>query len=142
MIVAFVSLFFVSFLASTLIPMPSEAVLAGLLLSGFDPVWLLVVASCGNTLGATFNWLLGRFGMEWLGKRWPAFETKQIDRASSQFRRLGAISLLFSWVPIIGDPLTFAAGVLGMRFVPFVLLVGIGKVLRYVAVLVITGSLT
>jgi membrane protein YqaA with SNARE-associated domain len=132
---AYASLFVSAFAAATILPLSSEAVLSALIAAeGFD-IWFLVgIASIANTLGAAVNWVLGRYCLRWRDHRWFPVSAYALDRASEWFTRYGQISLLFAWVPIIGDPLTFAAGILRVSFLRFLLLVAIGKTLRYVAV--------
>ena len=132
----YAGLFLTAFLAATLLPLSSEAVLVALgNADGFDVVLLFTAATVGNTLGAVVNWALGRFCLHWAGRRWFPFSAEQLSRAGDRFGRYGVWSLLLAWVPIVGDPLTFAAGVLRVPFLPFVVLVGIGKAARYAVVL-------
>jgi membrane protein YqaA with SNARE-associated domain len=139
----YLGLFLSAFLAATLLPLSSEAVLAVLSQAeGFDAVILLAVATLGNTLGATVNWALGWFCLRWHDKNWFPFSGAQLERASLWFRRYGLWSLLFAWLPIAGDPLTFAAGVLKVRFAPFLVLVGLGKGARYATVLWLADRIT
>ena len=134
----YLGLFLSAFVAATLVPLSSEAVLAALSAArGFDALALLAVATAGNTLGAIVNWGLGRFCLRWEGHRRFPFTRDQLTRAGARFSRYGQWSLLFAWLPVIGDPLTFAAGVLGVRILPFTLLVAIGKAARYAAVLAV-----
>jgi membrane protein YqaA with SNARE-associated domain len=129
------SLFLASFVAATILPMQSEAVLAGLLLLGKYPAWvLLTVASTGNILGSVANWLIGRGIDRYKSKRWFPASERQLERASKWYGRYGRWSLLLSWAPIIGDPLTIVAGILRERFLIFLLLVSIAKVGRYLAI--------
>src|SRR3546814_18103568 len=125
-------LFLVAFLAATVLPAQSEIGLAGLILTGSHPVVLLVaVASIGNTLGALVNWGLGR-GVEHFSDR-PWFPVKQLahlERATRWYRRYGRWSLLLSWAPIIGDPLTVVAGGLRDPHVGFFLLVSFRQTAR------------
>lgn len=135
-------LFLSAFLAATLLPLSSEAVLAALSQArGFDIAALLVVATLGNTLGATVNWALGRFCLHWRDRKWFPVSPEQLERAAGWFRRYGLWSLLFAWMPVVGDPLTFAAGVLQVRVVPFLVLVALGKGARYAAVIVLARML-
>jgi membrane protein YqaA with SNARE-associated domain len=129
---AYASLFATAFLAATVLPAQSEAVLAGLLLKGSYSVGnLLVAASVGNVLGSIVNWLLGR-GIERLRDRpWFPASSQALERAQRWYGRYGKWSLLLSWVPIIGDPLTIVAGVLREGFITFVVLVTVAKVARY-----------
>jgi membrane protein YqaA with SNARE-associated domain len=132
---AYVSLFVSAFAAATILPLSSEAVLSALIAAeGFD-IWFLVgIASIANTLGAAVNWVLGRYCLRWRDHRWFPVSTSALDQASEWFVRYGQISLLFTWFPIVGDPLTVVAGLLRVSFWRFLLLVAIGKTLRYVAI--------
>ncbi len=128
-------LFMSSLLAATLIPISSEVVLGALTAAEGFNIWLLVlVATIGNTLGSVVNWLLGRYCLHWQDRRWFPIKAATLDSATAQFKRYGLWTMLFAWVPIIGDPLTFAAGILGVKFHLFVILVAIGKATRYIAV--------
>jgi membrane protein YqaA with SNARE-associated domain len=118
-----------------MLPFSSEAMLAGLLaLRPDEALPLLLVATAGNTAGAVVNWALGRFAAHWRDRRWFPVSTLALERASRWFARWGVWSLLLSWLPVIGDPLTLAAGVLRVDFLRFLLLVAIGKAARYAAV--------
>ncbi len=128
----YLSLFFISFLAATILPFSSELTLAGLIsTSNYDNLLLLVFASFGNVLGSVFNWGLGFYARNLTIKKWFPFKETQIERSSKWFSKFGKWSLLFAWVPIVGDPLTFVAGLLRVRFLDFIILVAIGKVSRY-----------
>lgn len=129
-------LFLSAFFAATVLPLSSEAVLAGLQSTGaHEPLALLGIASLGNTAGSAVNWLLGRFCLHWQDRRWFPVKKAALDRASAWFRRYGTASLLLSWLPVVGDPLTFFAGVLRVPFPTFVLLVALAKTGRYAAVM-------
>ena len=128
----YLSLFIISFLAATILPFSSELTLAGLVTtSNYDNLLLLIVASLGNVLGSVVNWILGFYSRSLSKKRWFPFKDQQIKKSTSWFNRFGKWSLLFAWVPIIGDPLTVAAGLLRVNFVEFLTFVAIGKVGRY-----------
>jgi membrane protein YqaA with SNARE-associated domain len=136
---AYGGLFLIAFLAATILPAQSEIGLAGLLLSGdFSPVLLIAVASLGNTLGSVVNWALGRGVDQFSDRRWFPVKPGQLDRAARWYQRYGKWSLLLSWAPFIGDPLTVAAGVLREPFAPFLLLVAIAKTGRYLVVAALT----
>jgi membrane protein YqaA with SNARE-associated domain len=138
----YAGLFLTAFLAATLLPLSSEAVLAALgNAEGFDVTLLFLLATLGNTLGAVVNWALGRFCLHWAGRKWFPFSREQLTRAGERFGKYGVWSLLFAWVPVIGDPLTFAAGVLRVPFLPFLVLVGLGKGARYAAVILAASSI-
>ena len=136
----YLSLFFISFLAATVLPFSSELTLAGLIsTSNYDNLILLVVASFGNVLGSVFNWGLGFYARNLTIKKWFPFKETQIERSSKWFSKFGKWSLLFAWVPIVGDPLTFVAGLLRVRFFDFIILVAIGKVSRYLIIFYLIG---
>jgi membrane protein YqaA with SNARE-associated domain len=134
--VTYLTLFLVAFLAATILPLSSEVVLAGLSSTSGEKILLLVVASFGNVLGSSFNWVLGKYARNLETKKWFPFSTNQLLKASFWFTKYGKWSLLFAWLPIIGDPLTFIAGVARLRFVPFLILVTIGKVSRYILIII------
>ena len=136
----YLSLFTISFLAATILPFSSELTLAGLITtSNYDNLLLLIVASFGNILGSVVNWALGYYSRNLTIKKWFPFKKKQIEKSSQWFSKFGKWSLLFAWVPIIGDPLTLVAGLLRVRFLVFIILVAFGKVSRYLIVFYLMG---
>jgi membrane protein YqaA with SNARE-associated domain len=115
---------------------------AGLLLSdAYSPAVLIGVASVGNVLGSIVNWLLGRGIDRFRDRKWFPASQAQLDRAASWYQRYGKWTLLLSWAPIIGDPLTVIAGVLREPLLSFVILVAIAKTGRYLAILALTTGL-
>ena len=134
MIASYLLLFGSAFLAATILPFYSEVVLFALLREGGDPVWLVFTATLGNTLGALVNWVLGRFLLHFQDRRWFYFNRLQIEKAQRWFQRYGFWSLLLAWMPLGGDALTLIAGIMNVRLWLFVLLVGTGKALRYIAI--------
>ena len=131
----YLSLFAISFLAATILPFSSELTLAGLIAtSDYDNLLLLIVASFGNVLGSVVNWALGSYSRNLTTKKWFPFKETQIERSSKWFRKFGKWSLLFAWVPVLGDPLTLVAGILRVKFIDFIILVAIGKVSRYLLI--------
>jgi len=139
----FVSLFIAAFLAATLLPAQSELGLAYLISEHPGEVFSMVaVASLGNTLGSVVNWALGRGvrGLELLQRSRASGE--KLARAEAWYQRFGYWSLLLSWAPIIGDPITLVAGLLKEPFWRFLLLVSIAKTARYsIVALLIFGVL-
>jgi membrane protein YqaA with SNARE-associated domain len=139
---AYAGLFAVALGAASILPMQSEPVLVALLLLGEQPAWMLVaVASIGNTLGSCLNWLLGRWIEHYRDRRWFPVPAEKLGRAEAWYRRWGKWSLLLSWAPIVGDPLTVIAGVLREPFWIFLLLVAIAKTGRYVVLALATLGL-
>lgn len=136
---AYLALFLAAFLAATIVPAQSEAVLVGLILADNQPLLLLLlVATAGNVLGSVVNWLLGRFIEHFRDRPWFPVSPDKLARAEAWYRRFGVWSLLLSWVPIIGDPLTVVAGVLKTPFLTFLALVTLAKAGRYIALAVVT----
>jgi membrane protein YqaA with SNARE-associated domain len=136
---AYFGLFISALGAATLLPLQSEGVLVALLLSDAYPLWaLLVVASVGNVLGALLNWLLGRYLEHFRHARWFPVSAARLQQAQQWYARYGRWSLLLSWLPIIGDPLTLVAGVMRERLWIFLLLVSLAKTARYAAVAALT----
>ena len=136
---AYAGLFGAALAAATILPAQSEAVLVGLLLAdAYSPALLLLVASVGNTGGSAVNWLLGRSVERFRDRRWFPLDAARLARAQGWYRRYGRWSLLLSWVPVVGDPLTVAAGVMRESFPVFLLLVALAKTGRYLAVAALT----
>jgi len=125
-------LFLVSMLAATILPGSSESALLALITrEPRQAITLTAAATTGNTLGAIIDWYFGRWLLHYADRRWFPATPRQLEKASGLFRRYGVWSLLFSWVPIVGDPLTVIAGVLKVPFVPFAILTALGKLARY-----------
>lgn len=132
MLTGYLGLFVAAFGAATLLPLQSEAVLVGLMLSGhFSVAGLLLVATLGNVLGSVVNWLLGRSVERIKDRRWFPITPRQLEKARSHYQRWGYGALLLSWVPVIGDPITLVAGVMREPLWRFVLLVTLAKATRY-----------
>ena len=138
----YAALFTVSFLASTMVPLGSEWLLVLMLVNGYDPVLTVGTATVGNYLGAATTYLIGMYGGSWLIDKVLRVSPEQQERARIHYKRYGSFSLLFSWLPIIGDPLCMAGGVLRINFGLFTLLVAAGKLARYAATAWITLRVT
>ena len=122
-------------MVATIIPFGSEAYFITLLsLEKYNHFILFVVASVGNVLGSLFNWICGFYINFFIKKSWFPVNSKIIDRGNKLFTKYGKWSLLISWFPFIGDPITFAAGTLRYPIIPFLVLVSIGKVGRYLII--------
>jgi membrane protein YqaA with SNARE-associated domain len=129
------ALFAAALLSATIFPFQSEAVLFAMLVAEHHPWWLLIlVASVANILGSIVNWFLGRFITRFEDRRWFPVKRNQMARAEAWYRRYGRWTLLLSWVPIIGDPLTIVAGLLREPLRVFIPLVAVAKTGRYLAV--------
>ena len=139
MLTGHLGLFIAAFGAATLLPLQSEAVLVGLLLSEHYNLWLLLgIATLGNVLGSLVNWLLGRSVERFKERRRFPLSAQQLAKARRHYERWGHWTLLLSWVPIIGDPLTLVAGVMREPLWRFLLLVSLAKSLRYGVLAAIT----
>lgn len=130
--IGYISLFLSALVAATVLPMQSEAVLAALLLGGKQSVVaLVIVATVGNVLGSVINWVLGRYLLRFKDHRWFPSTDGQLKRAQDWYGRYGRWSLLGSWLPVVGDPLTVVAGVMREPLFSFVVLVTLAKGARY-----------
>lgn len=126
-------LFSSAFISSTIAPGGSEAILAYMINTHrFETVELVTVASIGNTLGAMTTWWLGQF----TAKKYPNPSRLNTDKQKSlrAIKRWGVLALLFSWLPLIGDGLCFAAGWLRLSLSLSFTTILIGKTLRYLAI--------
>lgn len=138
---AYAGLFIAALAAATVLPMQSEAVLAGLLLADYSPWLVVTVASIGNVLGSVINWTLGRGIERFRRHRWFPVGDQTLERAQRWYKRYGKWSLLLSWAPVIGDPITVVAGVMREPFLVFLLLVSLAKVGRYLVLAAATLGL-
>ena len=135
----YISLFLSAFFAATIFPAQSELVLLYLLQDRSNSVVLLLLAATvGNVLGAVVNYGLGYYVHRFKDRRWFPASPQQLEKAQRAYARWGRYSLLASWVPIIGDPITVVAGVLRDRFTVFLALVTVAKAARYLVLAVLT----
>tara|TARA_Y100000590_G_scaffold64993_1_gene70177 strand:+ start:211 stop:612 length:402 start_codon:yes stop_codon:yes gene_type:complete len=122
-------------MVATIVPFGSEVYFATLLSLGkYNNFLLLISASVGNILGSVFNWICGYYINYFVKKSWFPIKQDKIKKGTELFNKYGKWSLLLSWVPFIGDPITFVAGTLRFSFIPFIILVSIGKVGRYLVI--------
>jgi len=111
-----------------------------LLLTGaYSTTGLLAVATAGNVLGSCVNWLLGRYIEHFRGKRWFPFSEESLGKAQGVYARYGRWSLLLSWLPVVGDPLTLVAGIMREPFWRFFLIVLAAKGTRYIVLAAIVA---
>jgi membrane protein YqaA with SNARE-associated domain len=128
--IGFTGLFIITFLSATILPFSSELFLLFMLSKGYDPLFCLLVATIGNSLGGITNYGLGRLGnLKWLKK--VGVTEENLDKSSIKIQRYGGWLSFFSWVPIIGDPLLVALGYFRVPFLRILILVILGKFLRY-----------
>ena len=134
-------LFLSAFGAATILPFYSEIAFIAMLEQGYAPFWVWLVATAGNSLGAVVNWVLGRYLTRFESKRWFPFKADSLHRSQAWFQKYGVWSLLFAWLPIGGDALTFVAGVMRVRFEIFFALTAIGKGARYAVLYLIYSGI-
>ena len=128
--------------AATLLPLQSEALLVGLLLGGQYDLWLLLaIATGGNVLGSGVNWLLGRSIERYRERRWFPVSPPRLEQAQGWYARYGRWTLLLSWLPVVGDPLTLVAGVMRERLWIFLAIVSLAKGGRYLLLAALTLQL-
>ena len=127
----YIYLFILSFMASTVIPIGSEWLLISMVMKGFDPVLAVSTATAGNTLGACTTYGIGIYGSTWVTQKLFRMDENSQKRAEKFYARYGIWSLLFSWLPLVGDSICFAGGLLRIHFGMFVVLVSAGKLFRY-----------
>lgn len=135
----YLGLFASAFGAATLLPLQSEAVLVVLLLAKQHPaLGLLLVATLGNVAGSAVNWLLGRYLEHWRDKPWFPVSAQRLAKVQGTYHRYGRWSLLLSWAPVIGDPLTVVAGLMREPLWSFLLIVTFAKAARYAVLCAVT----
>ncbi len=135
----YVGLFLSAFLAATILPLSSELVLTLLLVNGLNPTLLVVaVATVGNVLGSFVNYTIGFWGSLFVVRKVLKISEAKFEHSKHRFEKYGVWSLLFAWVPVIGDPLTLIAGALRINLLVFFVLVTIGKLGRYMIVTYVT----
>ena len=131
----YLTLFISAFAAATILPAQSEALLAyQVSLNPSHAVQLITVATIGNVLGSIVNWWLGRLAKKFQNKSWFPVSEDKLLQGEQYYRKYGRFSLLLSWVPFIGDPITIVAGVLREPLWSLVTLVSIAKCSRYLFV--------
>lgn len=136
-----VSLFVAAFLAATVLPGSSEVLLVIAQQQGYDPWLLLAVATSGNLLGSVLNYVMGRYLLRFQDRRWFPFKAEGLQRGEAWFQRYGKWSLLLTWAPLVGDALTFVAGMMRVNAALFLVLVTLGKASRYAVLLVSMNAL-
>jgi membrane protein YqaA with SNARE-associated domain len=127
----YLGLFLISFLAATLLPLGSEAAVALMAATDFDPPGVLLVATTGNSLGAFVNYLVGKWGAAFIFARYIEIDRTVLEKTENIYGRYGAPILFFAWLPFVGDPLTIAAGALRVNPYVFAFWVVLGKAFRY-----------
>lgn len=134
----YLNLFILSFLASTILPLGSEALVVALIYQGFNPFTVVLVATSGNYLGSCTTYYLGLKGRPVLEK-FLSPSPEKLEKSEKLFKKYGIYTLLFTWVPGIGDAITMVAGLVQLPFRYFSILVFLGKFGRYFAIAYLTA---
>jgi len=129
---AYVSIFISSFLAATVVPFGQEAVLAYFINQKFDFSSIIIIATLGSYASSALIYYIGMKGSNAFLHQIVNFNEEQIKSAKEKFEKYGPLILFFSWVPIVGDPLTFVAGLLKFDFSKFTAYVMLGKAFRFI----------
>jgi membrane protein YqaA with SNARE-associated domain len=129
----YLNLFILSFLASTVLPIGSEALVVALVHQGFSPFNVIMVATAGNFLGSCTTYYIGLKGRPLLEK-YLSPSPEQLKKSEILFKKYGIYTLLFTWVPGIGDVITMVAGLMHISFKYFSILVFLGKFGRYFSI--------
>ncbi len=127
---SYIIIFIISTLSATILPLSSEATLIYYLEDGKNSLYLLFFAGLGNTIGSIINYFIGIKGIGWLIKS-KKISKSRLQKSQNIFNKYGKYSLLLSWLPIIGDPLTLMAGALKFNLKLFIIMVAISKFGRY-----------
>lgn len=129
------ALFLACFLAASILPFSSEALLAAMAMGTWGTLPLLLTASVGNTMGGLTNYAIGRWVPQGRLVRWLRIDPGQAGRWNGMAQRYGSWAALLCWLPVIGDPIAIALGLFRARLLPVALLMFIGKAARYAVVL-------
>jgi membrane protein YqaA with SNARE-associated domain len=129
----YLGLFVTTFLSATILPFSSELLLIGMLKNNYSVFNCVLIATIGNSLGGVTNYFIGKIGNPLWLKKVGMKETK-IIKQQSIIQKYGAWLALVSWIPIIGDPLMIAIGFYRVPFIPFIILLVVGKAARYLVI--------
>jgi membrane protein YqaA with SNARE-associated domain len=129
-----IGLFLGCLLSATVIPFSSEALVAGALLLDYSPWTVVLVATLGNTIGGMTCYLLGRLcKWSWIEK-WLKVKEETLAKAHEKVEKYGSLAALLAWLPVVGDPIAIALGLMRTRVLPTTVLMFLGKGLRYMVV--------
>ena len=128
----YLAIFFISLISGSFFPLGSEAFLLYYLKSN-NPWLLIFFATVGNTLGSLINYLIALRGKEYLLKK-GFLKQNSLKKAEFRFKKYGAFALLLSPLPLIGDPITFIAGLFKYDIKKFLIIVAFAKAIRYIFV--------
>lgn len=130
-------LFVAALLAATILPFSSDIVVAAMIASGFNPVWVFVAALAGNWTGGMISYGMGRLGKwKWIEKL--GAKRKRVEQFMDRAHRYGPYFALITWLPIIGDPMAIALGFVRSPLWPTAFWMAVGKGLRYLVIIWLT----
>lgn len=136
----YIGIFLAAFIASTLLPAPSELILIVAFENNFNMYLVILIATIGNVLGSLTNYYIGYFSnSEKLINRFNLNQNK-IDRWSQKSEKYGYWLGLLAWLPFIGDPLMAIVGFLKVKTLPLTITITLGKLTRYIIVTIIYYS--
>jgi membrane protein YqaA with SNARE-associated domain len=136
----YAGLFVFGALATTMLPMSPELAALAAWAFGMNPVLVIMFLSVGNFLGNALNYWIGFYGMTWVIEKYFKINQKQLRKSKLLFEKYGPPILLFSWVPFVGDPITFIPGIIKYSFLKFTIYVFIGKIIRYIGLWYLIGK--
>lgn len=134
----YAGMFVLGFLASSILPIASEWLLVALVVKGLNPYILLICATSGNYLGSCTTYLIGYYGSDFTVRKILKIDDEKRAKAERIYKKYGEFSLLFSWIPIIGDPLCLVGGIFKISFIKYSVLVFTGKLARYALTVYLT----
>lgn len=127
----YVILFVSSFLASTVLPMSSDAIVAYMASKHYGVLFIISVASLGSFLGSCTTYFLCLYGREKFIEKHIKIKKETLIKSKKMFEKYGAPSLLLTWIPFIGDAFIVVSGILGINFLTFSAYSFIGKIFKY-----------
>ena len=131
----YLGLFLSALVAGSILPFSSEVVLTVLVQMGLDPLYCLVWATAGNTIGGMICYGLGYLGnMQWI-ERWLGVKKEKLDKAERFVRRYGAWMALFSVLPWIGEAIVVVLGLMRSNIYYTTLAMAVGKAIRYALII-------
>lgn len=138
----YLGMFVSAFLAATILPLGSEFVFTALLIQNYDPVWLTLVATLGNTLGGLTSYYLGYLAKWDVLTRWFKVTPENVEKYVGWIHQYGAPVAFLCWLPIVGDVLAVGLGFARTAVFPTTLFMGLGKLFRFITLVYFWNGLT